>query len=194
MSGIALQLGAMRARLAADPGGPRRELDELQATVATCLDETRRVVWELRDGEGSGGDLGAALARFARRLARSSSTACEVAIEGTARRLNPAVEGELFRIGQEAVRNALRHAGASRLEVRLRYEPATVTLTVTDDGRGFEPDPAAASSTKHFGLVGLRERAARMEAALAVRSRPGEGTTIQVVVPSPGARLDPTDG
>jgi signal transduction histidine kinase/ligand-binding sensor domain-containing protein len=200
MSGIALQLDSLRARIPQAPdGGVRRDLEDLQATVATCLDETRRVVWELRDGEGSGGDLGAALARFARRLSRSSpTTTCEVIIDGTARRLSPAAEGELYRIGQEAIRNAFKHAGAARVEVRLRYQPGTFTLTIKDDGRGFDltgEETPGIAATSHFGLVGLRERAGRIGATLTVASRPGEGTTVEVVVPAtPGpARSQPDD-
>jgi signal transduction histidine kinase len=93
------------------------------------------------------------------------------------------VQDELYRIGQEALTNALRHAEADRIELRLSYEAALVRLVVTDDGRGFDPaDLAAVADGAHFGLKGLRERAASIGATLDVRSKTGAGTVIEAVV------------
>jgi signal transduction histidine kinase/ligand-binding sensor domain-containing protein len=184
MSGIAMQLASIRGRLADAPEEPRRELAQLQDTVAQALEETRRVVWDLRNRGESGGDLGPALSRFVRRLGRSSSAACSARIEGSPRHLPHAVEDELFRIAQEALRNAVKHAQASHIEARLRYDADKVVLTIVDDGRGFAAEAAGAEARGHFGLLGMRERAARVGATLALRSAPGQGTTLEVVVPT----------
>jgi signal transduction histidine kinase len=152
----------------------------VQDEVTRCLEETRRAVWDLRDRGVGGGDLGPALARSVRRLCQAASVPAQVHTVGKARHLPHAVEDDLFRIGREAVTNALKHARPTRLEVRLAYEAERVTLTVTDDGAGFAPEAVPA---EHFGLLGMRERAARIGATLEVRSAPGEGTTVQVVLP-----------
>jgi signal transduction histidine kinase len=86
------------------------------------------------------------------------------------------VEEGLYRIAQEALNNALKHAGASLVTVRLRTVDGWVTLEVADNGIGF--DPAAASGG--MGLTNMRERAERLGARLAIESRPGEGTQITV--------------
>ena len=140
------------------------------------------MVWDLRDRGAGGGDLAAALERFARRSAQGSAVACTVAVEGAPAHLPHAVEDQLFRIGQEALMNALKHAQAEKIEVRLHYDGARVTLTISDDGRGF--DPAAPPGDGHFGLVGMRERAAAIAATLDLRSTPGAGTTVAVEVAS----------
>jgi len=180
MSAVAMQLNSIRARLSDGPDGPRRELELVQNTVTHCLEETRRVLWDLRERGASGGDLGAALTRFARRASQGTPVACEVRVEGAAAHLPHAVEDQLFRMGQEAITNAIKHADAKRIDVRLNYHAEKVTLTISDDGRGF--DPATPPHPDHFGLVGLRERAAAIDATLELRSRPGGGTTVEVGV------------
>jgi signal transduction histidine kinase/ligand-binding sensor domain-containing protein len=180
MSAVAMQLNSIRMRLSDAPDGPRRDLELVQETVTRCLEETRRVVWDLRDRGAGGGDLGAALTRFARRSTEVAGIACEVTVEGTPTHLPHALEDQLFRIGQEAVTNAVKHGNPKRIEVRLHYDAVKVTLTISDDGRGF--DPGAAPDDGHFGLLGLRERAAALGTTVELRSAPGQGTSISVAV------------
>jgi signal transduction histidine kinase/ligand-binding sensor domain-containing protein len=180
MSAVAMQLNGIRMRLSDAPEGARRDLALVQDTVTRCLEETRRVVWDLRDRGSNGGDLGAALTRFARRATQGSAVTCAVRVEGAPAHLPHAVEDQLFRIGQEALTNAIKHAKANTIDVILQYDPGKVTLKISDDGQGF--DPAAASGGDHFGLVGLRERAAAIDARLDIRSTPGQGTTVEVGV------------
>jgi len=92
---------------------------------------------------------------------------------------------ELLRMAQEALVNAMKHAGASYIRVRLWYEKTEVRLQVSDDGRGFDPEAVVAAKAGHFGLVGLRERAGHLGATLSLDSRPGGGTTVEVTVPLP---------
>ena len=93
------------------------------------------------------------------------------------------IEGQLLRVAQEAVTNALKHAEAGRIEVELRFADERITLIVRDDGRGFDADHPPSASSGHFGLFGMRERAIKLEADLRVTSQPGEGTAIQIDVP-----------
>jgi two-component system NarL family sensor kinase len=90
------------------------------------------------------------------------------------------VEAELFRIAQQAVANIRAHARAHEVMVTLRRRGHTVSLSIRDDGRGF--DPSAVGPGCH-GLVGMRERAALVGGRLRVRSRPGGGTTITASIP-----------
>ena len=95
------------------------------------------------------------------------------------------VEGEaavqMYYIAREAIANAVRHARASRLQVRLWGEDGRVCLSVVDDGAGFDPD--AAPGPGHFGLTGARERARSVGGELRIESRPGRGTTLFAAVP-----------
>ena len=91
-------------------------------------------------------------------------------------------ENHLLRLAQEGVANAAKHAAASNIAVDLYYTPDNVTLTIRDDGCGF--DPSAPVPDGHFGLRSLRERANKLQAAIAIESAPGKGTMIRVVVPT----------
>jgi signal transduction histidine kinase len=98
---------------------------------------------------------------------------------------SPEVELQLLRIAQEAVRNATRHGAATHIHIVIDYGADRVLLSVSDNGRGFvvgDYDKAAAMG-EHLGLLGMRERAERIEARLTVTSTPGQGTTIEVSVP-----------
>jgi signal transduction histidine kinase len=177
MTAAALQVGAMRAEAGDAPQAWQNDLASVQDLITRCLRESREAVWGLRDRNATG-DLGASLERMARRLCGAQAISCTFHTQGTPVRLGPAVEDELHRIAGEAIANALRHAGARSIEGRLCYDGQSVTLTISDDGTGF--DASASPPAGHFGLAGMRERAARIGAKLEIRS--GPGTTIEVRV------------
>jgi len=83
-------------------------------------------------------------------------------VVGESRDLPPKIENNLLRIGQEAVNNAVRHARAENISVRLVFDATSVRLNIKDDGRGFDPEAKGVGSNGHFGLVGMRERAREM--------------------------------
>ncbi len=93
-------------------------------------------------------------------------------------------EDELYRIGQEAVTNALRHSGASRIVINLLFEARRLNMTVTDDGMGFTGDVNSTGPDGHFGLRGMRERAEQIDAELRIESSAGTGTTVSVEAPA----------
>jgi two-component system sensor histidine kinase UhpB len=105
-------------------------------------------------------------------------------------RLGPTVEITCFRIVQEAVTNALRHADARALRVEIEHFADHVALRVGDDGRGFDLDRRLddAASAGHLGVVGMRERVRAHGGAFSLRSSPGAGTTIAVDLPMPAER------
>ena len=134
-------------------------------------------------------DLDAAgLAESLRRYAVLAGRAHGVPVTFTAACLPPLcrnAEAALYRVAQEALHNALRHAGASGVRVTLGTTPRLVVLEVSDDGHGFAPD--APSSGPGLGLESMRERAAAAGGRLAIRSGP-KGTTVRMTVPGKAAR------
>jgi signal transduction histidine kinase len=111
-----------------------------------------------------------------------SSMAIAFSVIGDARQMHPIVRDEIYRIGYEAIRNARKHSGASRLEVELRYA-SDLALLVSDDGIGIDPTIADRGKDEHFGLQGMRERAARIGGKLTLRSSSNSGTEIRLIVP-----------
>jgi signal transduction histidine kinase len=106
-----------------------------------------------------------------------------VDVSGEAKPLPEEMEQHLLRIAQEAVANTLKHAEANRIRIQLEMGARRLCLRVEDDGRGFEQQEAFRASGGHFGLLGMRERAERLGGALHLRSRPGDGTEVEVTVP-----------
>jgi Signal transduction histidine kinase len=95
------------------------------------------------------------------------------------------MEQEFLRVAQEAIHNVKKHAGAKQLLVQLEYRPNEVALEVRDDGRGFSVDEKRESPPGHYGLTGMRERAAAIGGTLEVSSEPGAGTTVRLRAAAP---------
>ena len=130
------------------------------------------------------GCLGSAFEEFGRRAVENTPTRFLATIKGTPVPYPTDVEMHLLRIGQEAVTNAIRHGNASRIRLTLSYAPGSVTLQVEDDGLGFEASPAALARG-HYGLTTMRERAEHLSGRFRIVSEHGEGTLVEVVVPTP---------
>src|SRR5439155_22785075 len=101
---------------------------------------------------------------------------------GDAKEMHPIVRDEIYRVGYEAIHNACTHSGASQLEVELRYAH-DLALRVTDNGTGVHPAIADRGKDGHFGLQGMRERAARIGGKLTLVSSSNSGTEIKLIVP-----------
>jgi signal transduction histidine kinase len=98
---------------------------------------------------------------------------------GAPRRLDASIENTIYRLVQEALSNAAKHAAAGRVDVRLTALPHTLELVVQDDGRGFDPQ----QRTSGFGLVGMRERIQLARGSFELESEPDAGTTLHVLLP-----------
>ena len=124
-------------------------------------------------------------ARLARLVRETASQGMDIRLENTGvyRVLRKSTEDELYRIAQEAVTNAIRHAQASTISLRLSYALDRVSLEVVDDGVGFDVASGPATEEGHFGLAGIRERARILNAEVMLESTPGEGTSVRVSVP-----------
>ena len=186
LAGIGYALEAVKHTLD-HPGVARSHLDRALGHVDQSMGEARRAVSALRPRVLEEGDLASALHKLAGEMTRGGVARADVDVSGSPWPLLPKVEDHLFRIGQEAITNALKHAGADRLRIELRFADAALELVVRDDGGGF--DTAARSDDDHFGLVGMRERAAKVGATLDIRSARGQGTTVRVSVARQAAAL-----
>ena len=143
--------------------------------------EARRSLAGLRRRDSSSG-LAAALGQTARQLTETDSVRLKLNLRDSESNLPPDVEYNLVRIAQEAILNAVKHSGARTVTVTLDSTPGGLCLSVKDDGAGF--DDKAVVPVGHYGLVGMRERAAQIGAEFNATSAPGQGTTVSVVMES----------
>jgi ligand-binding sensor domain-containing protein/signal transduction histidine kinase len=208
MAAALMHLRGLRKRFAADVAAAPAatiagEIKAIEELVATNIEETRGLVSDLRqdraDGDEADGadsspgtvgrdvELGPALGDLVSRVGPLSRETGEAAasvhmiVEGEPIRVPRHVQRELLRITHEALTNALKHAHASRVEVRLSHAPNTLGLSVCDDGQGFDPTGVAGVQNGHFGLTGMRERAALL-GQFRLDSHPGRGTKVNVTV------------
>lgn len=166
---------------AGDPDLLRRELAKAKELSTAALAEARAAITGLRPFVLDDLGLGPGLESLGRSLA-----GVEVEVEVDPVDLPSHVEVALYRIAQEALQNVVKHAGASTVLIRLAAGDEGVRLVVTDDGGGFDEDTVAGAEDRHsYGLVGIRERAELIGATLTLTSRPGTGTSVEVLVPAP---------
>jgi signal transduction histidine kinase len=174
-TGIVIQLEAAEDTLAEDEKeAALAHLARARELARDSLAEARRSVQALRPLALERDDLPGALRRSVEQLTAGTAISIEVVISGLPVTLSEQVENELLRIGQEAVNNAVKHAGATAVMVELSYETNGVTLMIQDNGRGFDSHQPAPG----FGLAGMRERANRIGAEIMIDSQPGGGTTV----------------
>ena len=165
-----------------DTDGPvGEELSEIGQLTRGALAEMRALIFELQPGALAEEGLVAALAKQASALSARERLAIEV--DGPDERLPIGVEVEeqLYRVGQEALANVVKHARAGSATVRIAATHDTVSIEVSDDGRGFDP---AAVGPEHFGLRSMRGRVTEIGGHLELTSIPGRGTVLRVVVPA----------
>ena len=187
LAGITMQLDLAVDCFQQAPGVAQHALETARNMSRHSMVEARRSVWDLRCQLLENGDLVTALTQIVEPLVPRERTKADFKIQGSPVRLPAPVEMNLLRIGQEAVANAVKHGRARHVSIELRFEPASVCLTVSDDGEGFAA--AQPSPTGHFGLLDMRERAQSMGSHLRVESESGHGTRIAVEVP-----LHPAEG
>jgi signal transduction histidine kinase len=181
LAGITMQLDLAADCFQRVPDVSQRALQMARKMSRHSMIAARRSVWDLRCHWLEHGDLVSALQQAIAPMAGDNPKVV-VQVQGTPVRLAAAAEMNLLRIGQEAVANAIKHAQAQHISVRLEYVPGKVRLRVTDDGRGFALDEASLAGNGHFGMVDMRERAQSLGCSLAVSSQPGKGTRIEVEV------------
>jgi signal transduction histidine kinase len=181
MSVMVVQAGAARAVSGSDPAATAEALRQIEASGRTGLTEMRRLLEVLKaEGDGDGRAPQPGLARLDELLdaMRASGLPVEAVVKGSPRPLPPGVDLSAYRIVQEALTNALRHAGGASARVVVRYEPDKIELEIADDGVG----PPGASAG--HGLIGMRERVQLFGGELEAGPRPGGGFLVRARLPS----------
>ena len=176
-----LQLGAARTFNGKDPEAVATHLARADELVRRVQKELNAIIHEMRPVDLEGQGLAGALRAYASGWSRANGITASVVVRGE-RETPPEIEGTIFRVSQEALANVARHSGANNAKVDLRWQDERLTLTVTDDGRGFTPGEGGDG----FGLRSMRDRLASISGSLRIVSTPGEGTSISCVCP-----LDP---
>ena len=184
--GLERGLASMPEAYAADlPVQPRQLISDLRDLAAHTLDEVRNISAELRPSVLDDLGLVAALRQYARATEERSGLSIQVSVVGWEQpdeRLPPEVETALFRISQEALTNAIRHAQANSVAMRLRRSGDRVSLEVRDDGIGLGALPPD-STTRHLGMFGMRERARLLGGEFTAGQVSPRGTLIRVEIP-----------
>lgn len=184
-SAITFQLEAAEVLLEqhAEPERIRHSVAAALDLARKGLEEARRSVLDLRAAPLEGRTLAEALEALAKE-ADTAHAAVAARVPRAARSLTPAVEVGFYRIAQEALQNALRHAGAAHVILCLEVSTDTARLVIEDDGCGFDVAAVAGDrASGRFGLVGMRERARLLGGELRIESTPGVGTRITVEAP-----------
>ena len=165
-----------------EPDRARSILSQARTQTVESVEGLRRLIADLRPPALAELGISAALRMLTE---QTTSPPLEVRVSGVERRIDAARELALFRVAQEAVRNAHRHGSPSRITLDLTFRPRAVTLTVSDDGIGFGlPQPLdRLAEDAHYGLIGMRERVQSLNGQLSISSQPGKGTIIAVTLP-----------
>jgi signal transduction histidine kinase len=182
-SGLILQLEAMTQQFPEHFHSGRSELSAILSEMERYLGDARDSISELRRSASSVVSFADQLRFMAEQQSEGTGVYCEFRLAGSERRLSRAIEGQLYRIASEAVANALRHSKPQHLNIVLEFLPSGVRLTVADDGCGFD-EQSIGHKQGHFGLKGMRERAAELKGELQIDTAAGKGCQLQVTVPA----------
>jgi signal transduction histidine kinase/ligand-binding sensor domain-containing protein len=194
--GVLLVFQAVANLLPARPEEAKQRMELALDQASDAITEGRDAVHELRSGGLNTLDLGEAISKFGKDLLSGATTETvpefSVQVEGTPRPLNPITRDEVYRIGVESLRNAVRHANARRIEVDVRYSENGLRLRIRDDGKGIDPVVLSQEHIPgHWGLRGMRERARLIGGTFEVWSQLGTGTETELTIPAASAYSKP---
>ncbi|MGB0581609.1 MAG: sensor histidine kinase, partial [Limisphaerales bacterium] len=181
--GIKMALDTVDSRIESAPQRARRALDQARAMIRRSQSEARQSVWDLRAANLAHAELDEAVRELILPLNETDGIHIEVETDV---KHHPSLDGvaknHILRIAQESVTNAMKHAAAKVIVLKLKVSDAAVNLAVHDDGTGFDVSESPAQ-TGHFGLIGMRERAGKLGGQLTIESDGETGTTIRLSVP-----------
>jgi len=195
-NGLLLRFQTVLNLLPARPEEAMTRIEGVLEEGSNAIAEGRDAVFELRSMGLMTGDLAQSIRSFAKELLGNLSgknlPELHVQVEGAPKELNPVVRDEAYRFVAEALRNALRHAEAKRIEVEIRYDEELLKLRIRDDGKGIDEGVLDKKfAPGHWGLRGMRERAKLIGASFEMWSNPGSGTEIELKIPSANAYAKP---
>ncbi len=176
----AMQLAAARALITHDPGAAADHLAEAEALAKQAQQELTGLIQELRPAALSGRGLAEALRAYAADWSRRTQIEAVVSVQEQ-RPLPLTVEQTLFRVAQEALANVARHSRARHVDLHLVFTETAVSLTIRDDGRGFQPDETSFG----LGLDSMRERVTTLGGTFEIESDVGRGTAVMAIIHYP---------
>lgn len=184
LANIVLRLEISEKLLELDPDRVKAELKDLKNLVKSNLQDIRRIIFDLRPLALDDLGIVPAIARYLDNFQENYGINCDLRIEGSEKRILPAMEVALFRLIQEGMTNVAKHARSVKVDISLIYEEEWLTVRIQDYGVGFQVNSNLTASGEHFGLIGMRERVEMFSGRFSVRSTIGKGTTIELSIPS----------
>ncbi|WP_091580870.1 sensor histidine kinase [Alteribacillus bidgolensis] len=162
------------------------EIRDLRVLIRSSLAEVRRIIYDLRPMALDDLGLIPTLNKYLKNVEEHTGLNIRFTHMGRDLRLSPNLEVGLFRLVQEAVQNAYKHADPHEVQVKVELKPTRVVIVIKDDGKGF--DTAKTSKEKSFGLMGMRERINALKGELTIDSALNKGTVVMIQVPAEGAK------
>jgi len=185
MANLVLQAEILERLISRDPQLVVNELADFKDSVRTVLDETRRLIFDLRPMTLDDLGLVPTLRKFVKEFGERAGISTMLRVNGNEARLPGSLEATVFRIVQEALNNARRHGQPTAVEVIAKFQPDSLEVLVRDNGIGMDVAAAQGSidTTKHFGLISMRERTELEKGHFRISSTPGKGTEVAVSFP-----------
>jgi signal transduction histidine kinase len=185
LGALTIALDRARDELAGARPRTAEQLAEARTMAARLMEETRRLILDLRPMALDDLGLAPAIRWYAETHLEEQGVEASVEVDQPTRRLPKHIEVSVFRIVQEAVNNIVKHAHARRARIRLVFRDWVAKVVISDDGQGFEPIEVGGRTTRvrSVGLLGMQERVRLLNGHLRIRSIPGRGTTIAVRIP-----------
>ncbi len=183
LTALGLGLRGAATMFRQDENKAMHNLRHLEDLAAHSLNELQRMIADLRPSHLDDLGLSAALRWYTGEVQSRAPLEVSFEVTGEAREIASALKTTLFRLAQEALTNVVKHAAADHAQVRLIYGQQVVTLSIEDDGCGFDADGLARADRHSWGLLGMEERASLLGGQLNLRSSPGKGTRVEVHIP-----------
>ncbi|HEX5081043.1 MAG TPA: sensor histidine kinase, partial [Blastocatellia bacterium] len=180
--GVSALLEAASSAREVSPSISDELLDRARNEVRSTVDEARLAVWNLRQSSGEEG-LAPAISQLAHRLSLETGIPIRFESSGAQPGLGAESERSMLMIVREALQNALRHAEPKHVSVELTSDRHGLQVEIQDDGRGFDLSILNSPNGRHYGLIGMRERAENLGGRLFLTSAPGKGTQVRLNVP-----------
>jgi ligand-binding sensor domain-containing protein len=181
--GISLQVEVTDELLPADFPA-KQSLARALSLCKSALDAGRRALNDLRAESLSAADFVKSFSQLANEFTRDPGTEIDVIVEGRERPLNAPAGNDVLQVGRQAIANALLHANARKIHVLLSYGERHLEIRVQDNGCGINEETLNLRRPGHYGIAGMQERAERLGGSIAIRSRMGEGTEVNLTVPA----------
>ncbi len=184
LTALIMAVGSAEEILPPEAAHVRKHLAEIRTMMAAVVEETRRLMLDLRPALLDDLGLIPAIRSYAEAHLSPVGVQLQVEVGGTKRKLPSSVDIALFRVVQEAVTNIVKHAEASKASIRLHFNKSSVSATIVDDGHGFDRKESALEA-RTFGLLGMEERTALLGGTLCIDSQPNGGTRVDLQIPTP---------